>query len=117
MVDINGDFILNEPIELKELSSSHNQRWNAHRENKKIKNDLLNIEFSLLGKEKKNINSEIFNVFPNRLILSFSIIGGSLIIKDERGKIYALFEKDLLSSAAAVMSYEKMKPSMSKIKK
>ena len=107
MVDINGDFILNEPIGLKEISSQHNQRWLSHSENKKIKNDLLNIQFALLGDGKQNDSSDIFNIFPNRLMLSFSIMRGSLIIKDEKGKIYALFEKDLLSSAAAINTYEK----------
>ena len=109
MVDINGGFILNEPISMKEISSSHNQRWNSHSENKKIKNDSFNVEFALLGEEKKTFSSEVFNVFPNRFILSFSIMGGSLIIKNREGKIYALFEKDLLSSAAAINAYEKKK--------
>jgi hypothetical protein len=36
-------------------------------------------------------------------------MGGSLIIKNREGKIYALFEKDLLSSAASIAAYENKK--------
>jgi len=118
MVDINGKFILNQPIELEEISSSHNQRWCAYGANKKIKDDVFNIEFRITNEDiaepNKDITEpnkdiaepEIFNILSKKIILSLSMINGSLIIKNNN-KIYGLLEKDLISSAAAISAYEK----------
>lgn len=98
MLDKNKEFLLNQPIELEELSSSHSQRWSAYGANKQVKNDLFNIEFIL--------NSEVENIFPKHLKFTLSMGGGVLSISDKNGKLYSLLEKDLISSAAAINAYE-----------
>jgi len=98
MLDKNKEFILNQPIELNELSSSHTQRWSAHSANKKNKNDLFNITF--------NLNTQVDNIFPKQLIFTLSMLNGVLSIKDNTEKIYALLTKDLITSASAIKEYE-----------
>jgi hypothetical protein len=98
MLDNNKEFILNQPIELEEYSSKHNQRWSAHSANKKNANDLFHINFIL--------HTKINDIFPKQLIFALSITNGALSISDHNGKIYSLLEKDLISSSAAVNIYK-----------
>jgi len=98
MVNTNNDIVLNQPIELQEMTSAHNQRWAAYNENKKIKNDNFNIDYLILS----DINTDFF---PKNITMSISMINGSLVIKNNNN-IYALCEKDLISSAAAIAAYE-----------
>jgi hypothetical protein len=97
MVDNNKDFILNQPIELKELSSQHSQRWSANTANKKI-DDMFTIQYEL--------STDVKNIYPKKIIFTVSIINGVLSIKDENGKIYALLTKDLIASASAISAYK-----------
>jgi len=98
MLDKNNEFILNDPIELQEITSKHSQRWSANTENKKIKDDNFTITFQLL--------TEINNVFPKKMNFNLSIANGVLSIQSN-GKVYALLTKDLIASAEAVASYGK----------
>lgn len=98
MLDSTKEFILNQPIELEEYSSQHNQRWAAHSANKKNKNDLFNINFIL--------NTQVDDIFPKQLIFALSMTNGALSISDRNGKIYSLLEKDLISSAVAINTYK-----------
>lgn len=98
MVNINGDIVLNQPIELNEVTSAHTQRWAAYNMDKKIKNDNFDINYLILS----DINTDIF---PKNITITVSISNGSLTIKNNNN-IYALCEKDLISSAAAIATYE-----------
>lgn len=95
MIDANGDFILNQPIEMQELSSSHSQRWAAYNMDKKIKNDNFNVDYL--------ITNDIED-FPKNISITVSIGNGSLIIKNNN-TTYALCEKNLIASAAAIEAY------------
>ena len=97
MVDKNKDFILNQPIELVELSSQHKQRWSANTANKKIDDEFM-IHFQL--------NTDVKNIYPKKMIFILSIINGVLTIRDENNKIYALLTKDLIASASAISAYK-----------
>lgn len=97
MVDTNKEFILNQPIELKELSSQHKQRWSANSANKKI-DDEFNIQFELI--------TDVKNIYPKILYLTISMTNGVLSIKDGNNKIFALLSKDLVASAAAISAYK-----------
>jgi uncharacterized integral membrane protein len=101
MLDKNEEFILNQPIELEEVNSAHNQRWSAHNANKKI-DDGFNIQF--------NLSTDVKNSFPKKLNFLLSIIGGVLTItgqdKNGNNKVYALMTKDLIASAEAVNAYQ-----------
>jgi hypothetical protein len=100
MVNTNNDIILNQPIELQEVSSSHNQRWAAYNMDKKINNDNFTINYLILN----DIDTDLF---PKNIILSVSIGNGTLVIKSsDNDHVYALCEKDLISSAAAIAAYE-----------
>jgi hypothetical protein len=96
MVNTNGDILINQPIDLKEITSSHNQRWAAYNMDKKIKNDSFDIQYQILNDIED---------FPKNITMSVSITNGSLVIKNNN-TTYALCEKDLISSAAAIVAYE-----------
>lgn len=98
MVNTNNDIILNQPIELQEMSSTHNQRWNAYKMNKKIKDDNFTINYSILS----DINTDLF---PKNITMCVSMSNGTLVIKSD-DNIYALCEKDLIASADAIATYE-----------
>jgi hypothetical protein len=97
MVNINGDIVLNQPIELQEITSAHNQRWAAYNMNKKIKDDNFIIDYLIAS----DIDTDIF---PKNMSMNISIGNGTLVIKNNNN-IYALCEKDLISSAAAIAAY------------
>jgi hypothetical protein len=98
MVNINNDIILNQPIELQEITPMHNQRWAAYNTNKKIKDDNFIINYLILS----DIDTELF---PKNITMMVSMVNGTLVIKSNNN-IYALCEKDLISSAAAISAYE-----------
>ena len=98
MVNANNDIILNQPIELQEMSSAHNQRWAAHNMNKKIKDDNFTINYLI----SSDIDTDLF---PKNITMSVSMGNGTLMVKNN-GNVYALCEKDLISSAAAITAYE-----------
>ena len=94
ITDINGDFILNQPIEFKELNSS---KWNAYNSNKKNKND----------KFYTNYQTNIIKDFPKNIKIGVSMCDGTLTIHNtDLNILYALLEKDLISSAAAITAYK-----------
>jgi len=100
MLDQNNNFILNQAIELQELSSSHNQRWSAHSANKKKIDDDFNIWLLI---------DNLKNVFPKKLKFSISMGNGILKIVginiNGEEKTYALLTKDILASAEAIHAY------------
>jgi hypothetical protein len=98
MINTNNDIILNQPIELQEISPAHDQRWAAYNMNKKINNDNFTINYLI----SNDIDT---NLFPKNITISVSMTNGTLVIKSNNN-VYALCEKDLISSAAAIATYE-----------
>jgi hypothetical protein len=52
------------------------------------------------------LNTDVKNIYPKKMIFILSIINGVLSIKDENNKIYALLTKDLIASASAISAYK-----------
>ena len=95
ITDINGEFILNQPIEFKELNYS---KWNAYNSNKKNKNDKFCINY------QTNITAD----FPKNIKIGVSMCNGTLTIHNTDSNIlYAFLEKDIISSATAIEEYKK----------
>ena len=94
MTDTNGNFILNQAIEFRNTSQS-----SASKANKQKQKDKFNANYQT--------NIEDDSIFPKNIKLGVSMCDGTLSIHDTKSnKLYALLEKDLISSATAIEAYK-----------
>ena len=106
MTDINGNFIMNEPIEFKD-TNNQSKNWKALSANSQKNKDKFIIHYENASEsDSKESDSKKSDKFPKNLKFGISMCDGTLTIHDtDSNKILAFLEKDFISSAVAIDTY------------